>query len=154
MEEEPGSFWKMPLKAGTWTLCLRERGIHFRRVVCLMWRYWKIIDLKFRSCSTGNADCNPPFRWLGTDASAPILRNSIWRDQVSLGTAYNSLFVCDEILTVSLDNYWNKAENRRKFFLEFASANNFDPLIPANWYSVTHSKLHQFSQVCFHTVWL
>ncbi len=37
----------------------------------------------------------------------------------------------------SLDNYWNSAENRRKFFLQFSKQKGFDPLIAENWDKIT-----------------
>eukprot|EP00026_Physarum_polycephalum_P002957 Phypoly_transcript_02966.p1 GENE.Phypoly_transcript_02966~~Phypoly_transcript_02966.p1 ORF type:complete len:695 (+),score=87.59 Phypoly_transcript_02966:171-2087(+) len=38
-------------------------------------------------------------------------------------------------------NYWADVKRRRAFFDEFASENNFDPLIANNWYNVTLSQL-------------
>jgi len=37
-------------------------------------------------------------------------------------------------------NYWGNEANRRKFFVDFAAKNKFDPLVPENWYlySQTH----------------
>eukprot|EP00026_Physarum_polycephalum_P002930 Phypoly_transcript_02939.p1 GENE.Phypoly_transcript_02939~~Phypoly_transcript_02939.p1 ORF type:complete len:825 (+),score=95.05 Phypoly_transcript_02939:89-2563(+) len=44
-------------------------------------------------------------------------------------------------------NYWSSAENRRKFFVEFAKQNNFDPLLPENWYSVPKQKLKGLKKI-------
>lgn len=32
--------------------------------------------------------------------------------------------------------YWKDANNRRKFFVDFAKKNHFDPLVASNWYTV------------------
>lgn len=37
-----------------------------------------------------------------------------------------------------LAKYWEVAENRRQFFLDFAREHKFDPLVPKNWYSVSN----------------
>jgi len=37
--------------------------------------------------------------------------------------------------------YWRSAENRRKFFEEFASEQGFDPSIAANWKDVTQAQV-------------
>lgn len=37
-----------------------------------------------------------------------------------------------------LAKYWEHAENRRKFFLDFARDHKFDPLVAKNWYSVSN----------------
>ncbi len=33
--------------------------------------------------------------------------------------------------------YWGDAQNRRKFFIEFATQKGFDPLVAENWNKVT-----------------
>ncbi len=33
-------------------------------------------------------------------------------------------------------NYWSDSHNLRKFFIEFASQQKFDPLVSENWESV------------------
>eukprot|EP00026_Physarum_polycephalum_P001049 Phypoly_transcript_01050.p1 GENE.Phypoly_transcript_01050~~Phypoly_transcript_01050.p1 ORF type:complete len:906 (+),score=142.25 Phypoly_transcript_01050:476-3193(+) len=38
-------------------------------------------------------------------------------------------------------NFWNVEKNRRKFFEDFAANNNFDPLLPENWYSIAKRQL-------------
>eukprot|EP00026_Physarum_polycephalum_P001465 Phypoly_transcript_01467.p1 GENE.Phypoly_transcript_01467~~Phypoly_transcript_01467.p1 ORF type:complete len:1055 (+),score=143.84 Phypoly_transcript_01467:198-3362(+) len=38
-------------------------------------------------------------------------------------------------------NYWNEEANRRKMFLDYAAANNFDPNNPDNWYTVTRPQI-------------
>eukprot|EP00026_Physarum_polycephalum_P008136 Phypoly_transcript_08214.p1 GENE.Phypoly_transcript_08214~~Phypoly_transcript_08214.p1 ORF type:complete len:513 (-),score=83.64 Phypoly_transcript_08214:5-1384(-) len=38
-------------------------------------------------------------------------------------------------------HHWNKLENRRKFFEEYAYKNNFDPLVPGNWYREPKAKI-------------
>ncbi len=37
---------------------------------------------------------------------------------------------------VSPENYWKSKDNRRNFFIEFASKEGFDPLIGENWNNV------------------
>jgi hypothetical protein len=32
-------------------------------------------------------------------------------------------------------NFWKEFANRRKYFVQFAEKNGFDPLVPENWYS-------------------
>jgi hypothetical protein len=36
---------------------------------------------------------------------------------------------------------WNKAEDRRKFFEEYALAHKFNPLVPKNWYSEPRERI-------------
>ncbi len=36
-----------------------------------------------------------------------------------------------------IENYWKSAENQRHFFIEFATHNGFDPLLPENWDKIT-----------------
>jgi hypothetical protein len=43
--------------------------------------------------------------------------------------------------------YWQDNENCRKFLCELAAANGFDPLVPENWYNVTHEDVISFG-VC------
>ncbi len=37
--------------------------------------------------------------------------------------------------------YWTNHDNRRKFFVEFASQKGFDPLVPENWKNVKYKEL-------------
>jgi hypothetical protein len=56
------------------------------------------------------------------------------------------MYAYDDIATFSfsvavnqrsaIENYWTNKENIKRFFDDYASSNKFDPLIPANWYSV------------------
>ncbi len=36
-----------------------------------------------------------------------------------------------------IENYWRSTENQRKFLIEFATQNGFDPLIPEKWDKIT-----------------
>lgn len=36
---------------------------------------------------------------------------------------------------------WDEFGNRRKFFVDYAIKNKFDPLVPENWYSHPRSKI-------------
>lgn len=47
------------------------------------------------------------------------------------------------MLSVLLD-YWNNAENRKKFFVDYAKHEKFDPLIPAHWYSQPNDRIMAF----------
>jgi hypothetical protein len=38
-------------------------------------------------------------------------------------------------------SYWDKSENRRIFFENYAKKYDFDPLVPKNWYSQPRNKL-------------
>lgn len=50
---------------------------------------------------------------------------------------YKIVSICLFLLIFSiLARYWKKPENRRKFFVDYANKNNFDPLVPSNWYSI------------------
>lgn len=40
-----------------------------------------------------------------------------------------------------LIEYLEKAENRRSLFEKYAEENEFDPLIPENWYSQPRNKI-------------
>jgi len=40
-------------------------------------------------------------------------------------------------------NFWQEAKNRRDFFTNFAADNNFDPLLPDNWYKISPAQLKQ-----------
>lgn len=44
--------------------------------------------------------------------------------------------------------HWGEVKNRKKFFDDFASDRNFDPLISENWYSIT-TKDVEGTKVCF-----
>lgn len=37
--------------------------------------------------------------------------------------------------------YWSEMKNRKLFFDTFALENQFDPLVPDNWYSTTKKSL-------------
>lgn len=37
--------------------------------------------------------------------------------------------------------YWQDIENRRRFFLDFAEEQGFDPFVPENWHKVTHTQI-------------
>lgn len=41
-------------------------------------------------------------------------------------------------------DYWQIAENRLNFFIEYAQANHFDPLISSYWYRVTKRDISDF----------
>ena len=43
-------------------------------------------------------------------------------------------------LIILIGNHWVKIENRRHFFDHFAAVNKFDPLVPANWYSISRER--------------
>lgn len=43
--------------------------------------------------------------------------------------------------TIKPKGYWNKIENRRKFFCDFAKAKGFDPNDPTSWANVTLSEV-------------
>eukprot|EP00026_Physarum_polycephalum_P003261 Phypoly_transcript_03271.p1 GENE.Phypoly_transcript_03271~~Phypoly_transcript_03271.p1 ORF type:complete len:688 (+),score=73.27 Phypoly_transcript_03271:396-2459(+) len=38
-------------------------------------------------------------------------------------------------------HYWTATERRREFFVSFAGQHNFDPLVPANWYPISHEDI-------------
>lgn len=38
-------------------------------------------------------------------------------------------------------------KNRRKFFEDFATAANFDPLVADNWHSITKENLKKYNKV-------
>ncbi len=42
----------------------------------------------------------------------------------------------NELISI-LDNYWRSIGNQRKFFIEFAAQQGFDPLVPGNWDKIT-----------------
>lgn len=41
------------------------------------------------------------------------------------------------------ESYWQDMANRRKFFMDYATENNFDPLLPENWYNVSSYKIKE-----------
>ncbi len=41
------------------------------------------------------------------------------------------------------EKYWSNANNRRKFFVEFASQKGFDPLVAANWKNVQSREMRK-----------
>jgi len=42
------------------------------------------------------------------------------------------------------ENYWTEKDNRRKFFVDFAKQNGFEPLIAENWYPITRDKITEY----------
>jgi hypothetical protein len=50
-----------------------------------------------------------------------------------VGLTYVSVCLCGKVLTCAV---WNELRNRRKFFETYARRNDFNPLIPENWYSI------------------
>lgn len=58
------------------------------------------------------------------------------------------MFICVYYITIILfthksllEKFWEEPVNRREFFENFAKARNFEPLIAANWYNVSHADL-------------
>lgn len=47
-----------------------------------------------------------------------------------------------------IDNYYSNAQNRREFFLSVAKRDNFDPLLPRSWYTISYSSFKK-TQVIF-----
>lgn len=47
------------------------------------------------------------------------------------------------LLILKLD-FWGDSTNRRNFFIEYASASNFDPLVASNWYSKNFLDMQHF----------
>lgn len=43
-----------------------------------------------------------------------------------------------------LKAYWDKKEHRRRFFEKYAIKHNFDPLVPANWYSISRRSIERY----------
>lgn len=39
--------------------------------------------------------------------------------------------------------YWSSSENRKRFFDSFAEKNEFNPLHPSSWYSISKENLHK-----------
>lgn len=52
--------------------------------------------------------------------------------------------------------FWNSTENIRLFLEKYARKMNFDPLIPDNWYTVTHTEIMTEKVIffLFHIVFL
>lgn len=48
------------------------------------------------------------------------------------------LFVLSNVFA---GKYWGDVANQRKFFESFAAINNFDPLVPDNWYKITGKRI-------------
>jgi hypothetical protein len=46
-----------------------------------------------------------------------------------------------KLIRLFTERYWANLQNRRKFFDEFARENNFDPLIPDNWYGISKRQI-------------
>ncbi len=46
------------------------------------------------------------------------------------------MLIYNELISL-LEGYWKSTDNRRNFFIEFASQNGFDPLVYGNWDKVT-----------------
>ncbi len=40
-------------------------------------------------------------------------------------------------IIISDARYWQRTENQRKFFIEFATQKGFNPLVPENWDKIT-----------------
>lgn len=38
-----------------------------------------------------------------------------------------------------IEQFWKEAEYRKSFLLNYASKENFDPLVPENWYNVDYA---------------
>ena len=53
------------------------------------------------------------------------------------------------IYFVAIGNFWSIWHNRREYFVAYAEENNFDPLVPDNWYlqleSVKNYKVYYIS---------
>ncbi len=45
---------------------------------------------------------------------------------------------------IHIANYWKDIRNRREYFDKLAQENEFDPLIPENWYNIVKHKLILF----------
>lgn len=63
-------------------------------------------------------------------------------------TAYYSYYLNQNIKLTFTSAKWNDYENRLQFFKMFAKENGFDPLLPANWYSISASQLRART-VCY-----
>ena len=44
--------------------------------------------------------------------------------------------------------HWREFEVRRKFFIEMAKKENFDPLDASNWYSITKEQVLSHVRIC------
>ena len=53
-----------------------------------------------------------------------------------LGRGYTAFTTIKNSNTM-IGSYWKDVTNRRKMFTDLASEMGFDPLVPANWYSVS-----------------
>jgi hypothetical protein len=45
--------------------------------------------------------------------------------------------------------YWVDLNNRKEFFDSYARENNFDPLVPSNWYKLPSLNVFKIRKVCF-----
>ena len=54
-------------------------------------------------------------------------------------------------LNMNLGDYWKESENQSSFFIKFATRNGFDPLVPANWQSISTHQLLQVKVFKKHT---
>lgn len=55
--------------------------------------------------------------------------------------AIRNVILLFEVLIFLQAYYWRVTPNHRKFFEDFANINNFDPLVPENWYSISSEQL-------------
>lgn len=69
-----------------------------------------------------------------------ILKRSILPQNVR--TLFNYyIYDINIYFTYSARGYWANNQNLRKFFDKFAQDNQFDPLIPDNWYPITRRQI-------------
>ena len=45
------------------------------------------------------------------------------------------------LLSLYTGNYWNEAQNRKRFFTDFAARNMFDASLASNWYPIATAAL-------------
>lgn len=51
------------------------------------------------------------------------------------------------INTLAYSNYWKHKKHRLLFFGKIAKNNNFDPLLPESWYSLSRSTISAFEVI-------
>lgn len=51
------------------------------------------------------------------------------------------------------ENYYMSRENRREFFEKLAAANNFDPLVPEDWYNLPANKFYVVKVYLINSLW-
>jgi hypothetical protein len=61
---------------------------------------------------------------------------------VDIKSIFFSLYNVNELLASW--SSWRSIENKRKFFENYAKANDFDPHDPENWYKQPHRKISAF----------